>query len=106
MATGSQMKPPLLWGLAIDEVYRNIYRFKVMNIKLLSNRQYFDIIQGCINTTKIHFFIPPTTFENHFLSRLQHLVVAQWDTTFGGNCWIQHLVAAVGYKFSKKKQKK
>ena len=42
-------------------------------------------------TTEIHFFIPTPTFENDFFIQLQHLVAAQWDTTFGGSCGIQIL---------------
>ena len=59
---------------------------------------------GVYKTTKIHFFYHPPPSKIIFLSQLRHLVAAQWDTIYGGSCGIQHLVAAVGYKFTKKQK--
>ena len=62
-------------------------------IELLSIERISEVYK----TTKIHFFIPPPPSKIIFLSQLRHLVAAQWDTTFDGNCGIQRLVPIVGY---------
>ena len=51
----------------------------------------FSYNTGVYKTTEIHFFIPPPPSKIIFLSRLRHLVAAQWDTTSGGSSGIQHL---------------
>merc|ERR1711884_125979 len=92
--------------------YKFVY-VDMSSLSIISSMLCYN--QGCIKPPKFIFLPPPPTFENHFfilLTTFSNGAVGYniwwqlWDTTFGGSCGIQHFVAAVGYKFTKKLKNK